>query len=108
MTVDEIIAEVSAAGYFPFFRKWGNESGVESVRTRSPGGQYYSPLIKTIQDESGRWYLTVFGEECYYIPEEGAVPAVTIEMLRAMDNCMRFSEEIIAKYRLERIEHDDE
>ena len=63
-------------------------------------GTRVAPLIRTFLDHTGRWILTVLGEDFYQVPDSERVPAATIEILRAMDYCMHFSPEVIRKYNL--------
>lgn len=104
MNYEQLVADLGAAGYFPQLRQHGNgTSDVTTVRRIMPDGRREAPLIRTLLDRQGRWLLTVFGEEYYQVPDPECVPAVTIDMLRAMDNCMNFSSEVIREHRLIRV-----
>jgi hypothetical protein len=114
MTYEQLMTDLSAAGCFPQLRRHGNGSlDVTTVRQIAPDGSRAAPLIRTLLDGQGRWLLTVFGEEFYQVPDPEHVPAATIDMLRAMDDCMKFSPEVIGNHRLIRVnlrnsETDDE
>jgi len=96
MSNQDVIEAMLAAGHYPLLREWG----VETARTRDEEGLLRAPLIQVFEDEKGRWILTVFGEWFYQIPNESDVPAAALEMLRAMNYCMRFSPEVVKKYDL--------
>ncbi|HVL13353.1 MAG TPA: hypothetical protein VM529_12370 [Gemmata sp.] len=103
MTHDEIVAAISAAGHFPQLRdvdSWSESPAIETARSHNTNGHLVAPLIRTFKDRCGRWVLTVFGDYYCQVPNEANVPAATIAMLRAMDQCMEFSPEVIQQYNL--------
>lgn len=103
MAPEDVVAALSAAGHFPDFLEIDSLSAypvVDTARTRDPGGSRRAPLIRTFKDRNGRWVLTVFGEWYFQVPNEADVPAATITMLRAMDQRMWFSPEVVQQYNL--------
>jgi hypothetical protein len=105
VNIEHLIAAMSEAGYFPQLLEidtWSDDPVVETSRTFTT-----APLIRTFRDRTGRWVLTVFGDTYCHVPNESDVPIATLEMLRAMDRSMKFSQDVIKKYNLIELDPDE-
>jgi hypothetical protein len=99
MTYQRLMAAITAAGCFPQLRQFRDGAvDVDTVRDLDEDGYRVAPLIRTFIDRQGRWVLTVFGECFYHVPDPEDVPAATLDMLQAMDECMTFSPDVIRHY----------
>jgi hypothetical protein len=102
---DDLIRAVRAAGHHTQFRTAGGEKWLQCVEHRSDQGCLHGKQFQVIHDASGRWYVTVFGEKYYRLPEGKPIVALCLDLMRAMGPSLEIPAPVIARYGL--IQTDD-